>query len=127
MKRALPSRLNYFLLCLVVLLASCSSPANQSGGAPTPAPAQPTPAPAPTAAPRATAAPPPTSAPPPTAAPAPTGAPAATQPSARATATAIPADTFVVPAKQSEALPPQALTGAIFSNPNIEREIRAFF
>ena len=37
------------------------------------------------------------------------------------------ADTFVVPAKQSEALPPQALPGASFAAPDVERELRAFF
>jgi hypothetical protein len=54
---------------------------------------------------------------------APTAAPAATQ----AEAPTAQADTFVVPAKQSEALPPQALPGASFANPDVEGELRAFF
>jgi hypothetical protein len=114
MKRALPaSKLNGLLLGLVLLLASCSSATNQ-GAAPTLA-----------APPPATAAPQPATQPPATSAPAPTVAAAATL--APPTVTAIQADVFVVPAKQSEALPPQALADASFAQPDVDREVRAFF
>jgi hypothetical protein len=120
-----PPRLRpiYLLLCLIFLLAGCSSgPVSQDGGpglsataiAPTSAPAAALPttqAEVPTIVLRATPAEAPTAVPRATAAEAPTAQ----------------ADTFVIPAKQSEALPPQALPGASFAKPDVEREVRAFF
>src|SRR5262245_10340808 len=114
----------YFLFCLALLLASCSrGSVSEDGG----------PGLSSTAAPRPAVTSP--EAPPTAQAVAPTAAPQATQPAAptaasRATQAEAPtaqADTFVVPAKQSEALPPQALPGANFANPDVERELRAFF
>jgi hypothetical protein len=43
------------------------------------------------------------------------------------TAVAAVGDTFVVPAKESEALPPEALPGMTFDTPDVEREVQAFF
>ncbi|MFL5800430.1 MAG: hypothetical protein ACJ8CR_01670 [Roseiflexaceae bacterium] len=99
------TRLSCLLLGLVLLLASCSSAVDQGGAAPTPAAPRPTTVPQPEA----------------TAAPAPT---------AVLQATPVPADagkTFVVPANQGEALPPQALPGAAFDRPDITNELGAFF
>jgi hypothetical protein len=112
----------YFLFCLALLLASCSlGPVGEDGDpglSPTAAPPAATSPRAPTA--QAAA---PTAAPPATQPAAPTAASRATQ----AEAPTAQADTFVVPAKQSEALPPQALSGASFANLDVERELRAFF
>src|SRR5262245_14496631 len=89
----------YVLLCLVILLASCSGgPVGQGGGPPPSPTAVLSPSKTP-GAPPATQAQAPTTAPPATQAEIPTAAPAATQPAA----TTVQADTFVVPAKQSEA------------------------
>ena len=122
MKRmASHSRLTSLLLGLVMLLASCSSAVDQGAAAPT------SPAALPTAAALPSAAPPPQA----TAAPQPE-ATAASQPtqSVAAEPTPIPAttgETFVVPASQGVALPPQALRDASFDKPDIEGELRAFF
>jgi hypothetical protein len=118
--------LTCLLLCLVFLLASCGPASNQSGAATAPAAEQPTAAVPQATQPAPTAATAPTSAPAPTAAP-----PQATQPAtpgeATAVATAAPEAQFIVPEKQSEALTPEALPGATFAKPDIEREVRQFF
>jgi hypothetical protein len=97
----------YLLLCLIILLASCSrGPVGEDGGSAL----SPTAVLAPTAQ-----------------AEAPTAAAVLAPTATQAEAPTAQADTFVVPAKQSEALPPQALPGASFANPDVERELRAFF
>src|SRR5262245_30933096 len=112
----------YLLLCLI-LLASCSlGPASQAGPDLSPTSIPPPAATSPGAPPTAQAAAP-TAEPPATQPAAPTAAPPATQAAAPTAQT----DTFVVPAKQSEALPPQALPDTSYAHPDVERELRAFF
>jgi len=113
-----PYRMAYPLLVLAFLLASCGGAGEQAGPTSAPVAVQPTSAALPTAAPQFA-----TPAPAPTAAQIPPTAPQATVTPISAAAS----DTFVVPAKQSEALPPEALPGSEFARPDVEREVRAFF
>jgi len=105
--RLQPARLSYLLLGLAMLLASCGGAGGQPRAALTTEALVPPPPPPP-----------------------PTAAPPATQPAVPAPITPIAAataDMFVVPAKQSEALLPEALPGAALAQPDVERELRAFF